>query len=180
MDPTIQEIKNLVQHIAPTLASALGGPFYRVALTFIADNLITDRASDERSTIEIVTSLLNDAKQLQNIKSLDDQFKSEMKKLSVDVFALDTQNKKNIPNIVSSTQRPQIFLSALFLIAYFLMLAAIFVVEVSDSLNMVKGENSLMGELQILFGVLTAGVGQVLSYWFGGVFGRKESSSSSG
>jgi len=33
-----------------------------------------------------------------------------------------------------------------------------------------------MGELQILFGVLTAGVGQILSYWFGGAFGKRESS----
>ncbi len=47
------------------------------------------------------------------------------------------------------------------------MIASIFLVEASDTINMNKGENSLLGELQILFGVLTAGVGQVLSYWFG-------------
>jgi protein-S-isoprenylcysteine O-methyltransferase Ste14 len=65
-------------------------------------------------------------------------------------------------------QRPQMILSILFLVFYFGMVGSIFAVEVSDTLNMKKGENSLTGELQILFGVLTAGVGQVLSYWFNG------------
>lgn len=62
---------------------------------------------------------------------------------------------------------PQIIISTLFLVAYFSLLGAIFYVEVSDSLNMMKGENSLMGEFQILFGVLTAGVGQIFGFWFG-------------
>ena len=47
-----------------------------------------------------------------------------------------------------------------------MMLAALLTVEISDDLNMVKGENSLLNEIEILLGVLTAGVGQVLSYWF--------------
>lgn len=59
----------------------------------------------------------------------------------------------------------QVVISILFLIAYFAMLSAMFFVEVSDTLNMVKGENSLMSLLEVLLGVLTAGVGQILNYW---------------
>lgn len=59
----------------------------------------------------------------------------------------------------------QIVVSILFLVAYFAMLAAMFFVEISDTLNMVKGENSLMSLLEVLLGVLTAGVGQILNYW---------------
>jgi hypothetical protein len=55
------------------------------------------------------------------------------------------------------------------------MLAAIFYVEVSDNLNMAKGDNSLMGEMKIMFGVLTAGLGQILSFWFGGLLGKNNS-----
>jgi hypothetical protein len=69
--------------------------------------------------------------------------------------------------------RPQVIISALFLSAYFLMMAGIFYVEISDDLNMKTGNNSLMDQLQILFGVLTAGVVQILSYWFGGALGKK-------
>lgn len=39
-------------------------------------------------------------------------------------------------------------------------------VEVSDTLNMKKGENSMMGEVKVLLGVLTGGVGQILNFWF--------------
>jgi protein-S-isoprenylcysteine O-methyltransferase Ste14 len=70
--------------------------------------------------------------------------------------------------------RFQVVISILFLVAYFTMLAAMFFVEVSDTLNMVKGENSLMSLLEVLLGVLTAGVGQVLNYWLGD---RKNNSS---
>jgi hypothetical protein len=42
----------------------------------------------------------------------------------------------------------------------------LFWVEVSDNVNVLKGENSLMGELKILVGVMTAAVGNILHYWF--------------
>jgi hypothetical protein len=58
-------------------------------------------------------------------------------------------------------------MSVLFLIAYFSMLGAIIYIESSDTINMKQGENSMMNELQILFGAITAGLGQVINYWFG-------------
>ena len=172
----MKEIKALIQHIAPTLASALGGPFAGVATKFIKDNLIGDSISDDRDPEEVINDLLSDSKNLQKIKDMDQQFKSEMQKLDVDVFSLEIDDRKNARALANTNQNPQIVISILFLVAYFLMLAAIFAVEVSDTLNMKQGENSLLGELQILFGVLTAGVGQILSFWFGGVLGKKESS----
>lgn len=33
-------------------------------------------------------------------------------------------------------------------------------------MNMVKGENTMMGEFKILLGVLTGAVGQILNFWF--------------
>lgn len=45
-------------------------------------------------------------------------------------------------------------------------MGAMFYVEVSDHLNMSQGENSLMGELTVLLGVMTGGVTMVLNYWF--------------
>lgn len=46
------------------------------------------------------------------------------------------------------------------------LLTIILVIEMSDSMNMVQGENSMMGELKILLGVLTGSVGQILNFWF--------------
>lgn len=167
--------KKLIQHVSPTLSAALGGPFAGVALKFIKDNIAGDDIDDGRSTEDIVKSLLDDSKNLQKIKDIDHEFKSEMQKLNVDVFSLEKAN--NIIPVISddANRNPRILISTIFLVAYFLMLAAIFAVEASDSINMKSGDNSLMGELQILFGVLTAGVGQILSFWFGGVLGKNDS-----
>ncbi|WP_211830383.1 hypothetical protein [Kistimonas asteriae] len=60
---------------------------------------------------------------------------------------------------------PQLFISFLFVTAYFIIIGAIIYVEASDELNMQKGENSFMDQIDILIGVLTAGVGQVLNFW---------------
>lgn len=172
----MQHIKAVIQHIAPTLASALEGPFTNVATKFIIDNLTSDSNSDNRDPINIISELLNDPVNLQKIKHIDKDFKSEMEKLNVDVFSIENISNNDTLCHKKDNQKPQIIISTLFLVAYFLMLAAIFAVEASDTINMEKGDNSLMGELQILFGVLTAGVGQILSYWFGGVFGKSASS----
>jgi len=170
----MKDKKDLIQHIAPTLASALAGPFTGVATKFITDNLVKNSPSSVPPPEESIKDLLNDSHNLQKIKALDQQFELEMQKLDVDIFSLETNDTKDAEcNAKTNNQKPQVILSILFLVAYFLMLVAIFAVETSDTLNMAKGGNSLMGELQILFGVLTAGVGQILSFWFGGVFSKK-------
>jgi len=154
----------LMMNISPTLAAALEGPFVSVASKFIIDNLAGDQVDKTKSIDALLDELLNNTANLKKIKTLDEQFKLELKELNVDVFALKQTNnlKREKTNIL-----PQTIISALFLTSYFALLGAIFYVEVSDSLNMTRGENSLMGEFQILFGVLTAGVGQIFGFWFG-------------
>ena len=169
----MKQIREILKQVAPTLASALGGPFSGLASKFISDKLVDGPMPDEQSLEGIMQELFNDPKNLQKVKEIDRQFSQEMKQLNIDVYALESNDKQETKSSSTKDNKPQMILSVLFLVVYFFMLAAIFVVEVSDDLNMVKGENSLMGEMQILFGVLTAGVGQVLSYWFGGVFVKK-------
>lgn len=166
-----------IQPVAPTLASALNGPFSGMAIKFIADKLSDEHSSSDLNSEKNLNDLLDSPASLKKIKDIELDFKSEMQQLDIDVFSLedDTNDKIPIKNKIHSNA--QIILSILFLSAYFLMLAAIFYVEVSDTLNMQKGENSLMGEMQILFGVLTAGVGQILSFWFGGVIKKSDSTS---
>jgi len=96
-----------------------------------------------------------------------------MEELEVDVFYLEEADRRKQKKLELQSHSPQMIISVLFLVAYFLMLVAIFAIEISDTANMRQGGNSMMGELQILFGVLTAGVAQILSYWFGGVLSKK-------
>jgi hypothetical protein len=172
----MNEITPILQQVAPTLAMALKGPFAAVAYRYIQDNLPAGSEVSGTSPQEVLRTLLADAKNLQLIKSLDQPFRLEMQKLDVDLQTLENSTGGTQPKVLTRDTlgiRPQVIISALFLSAYFLMMAGIFYVEISDDLNMKTGNNSLMDQLQILFGVLTAGVVQILSYWFGGALGKK-------
>lgn len=157
---------DMLKSIAPTLAVALEGSFVSAASKFIIDKLVGDNIDKGESTDEIIGSLLTDTENLKKIKAIEEEFKLEMKELGVDVFTLKTTDNTNVMKVVKTNILPQIIISTLFLVAYFILLGAIFYIEVSDTLNMRKGENSLLGQFQILFGVLTAGVGQILGFWF--------------
>ncbi|UTW11227.1 hypothetical protein [Marinobacterium rhizophilum] len=163
----------IIQQLAPTLAAALNGPFAAVAQRYIRDHLAPDSHAAGTSPEDAIRTLLGDAGNLSALKALDQPFRLEMQQLGVDVFALEQAAAAERAPRVSPRASPQIIISVLFLIAYFSMLGAIFAVEISDDMNMQTGDNSLMDQLQILFGVLTAGVVQILSYWFGGVLGKK-------
>lgn len=65
-----------------------------------------------------------------------------------------------------SIRNIQFIFSMLFFIAYIALVIIIIDVEISDTVNMKKGENSMMGEVKILLGVLTGGLGQILNFWF--------------
>ncbi len=64
------------------------------------------------------------------------------------------------------TSKIQFLISLIFILGYMALLSIILVVEISDSMNMQKGDNSMMGEFKILLGVLTGAVGQILNFWF--------------
>jgi len=172
----MEKIKELIKHVAPTLASALSGPFAGVATKYLTDKLAGENIADDKNIEDVLVEKLKEPATLLKLKDVDKEFEIEMRKLDVDIFKLEVNDRKDARNYSKTDNKPQIIISLLFLSAYFLMLAAIFTVEISDTLNMQKGENSLMGELQILFGVLTAGVGQILSFWFGGVLKKSDNS----
>ncbi len=164
----MNKISPVLAQIAPTLALALKGPFAPVAHRYIEDHLPLDALTGVADPHERLRTLLDDAKKLQLIKDLDQPFRLELQQLGVDLQALESNAQPEGQAGIS----PQVLITVLFMLAYFAMLAAIFYVEISDEMNMITGDNSLMEELQILFGVLTAGVLQILSYWFGGVLGK--------
>jgi len=163
---TMTKVKTILKHIAPALASGLGGPFDGFATKFITDNFNINGVEDNGEMESVIADLLTDSKNLQKFKTIDQQFKLEMKKLGIDIFSLEGKERKRDAEDMQAIYRPQVIISVFFLSAYFIMLLAIFYVEVSDTLNMQKGANSLISVLEILLGVLTAGVGQILNYWF--------------
>ncbi len=161
----MEKVKALIQHIAPALTSGLEEPFAGIATTFIIGSLAVNETSDHENPESIILNLLQNPMNPERMTDIDQRFQKEMKKLGIDIFSHKKNEIKKEKYNTNATYRFQVIISIFFLIAYFSMLAGMFFVEVSDSMNMVKGENSLMNLLEILLGVLTAGVGQILNYW---------------
>ncbi|MEM6406371.1 MAG: hypothetical protein AAF669_07275 [Pseudomonadota bacterium] len=165
----MQQTISLLRSIAPTLAQVLDSPFHPLATKYIRnhlpDALVDAKAEDEAQ----IQALLSEPAGLHALKNLDQQFASEIKRLELNVRSVDDAKRTSltVKPLKDSILTPQFLLSLLFVGAYFCVVITMFAIESSDQVNMRKGENSFMNELQILLGALTAGVGQVLSFWFG-------------
>lgn len=172
----MSSFKQLLKEIAPTIATAMGGPLAGVMAKFVTGKT----GGDEKAGTDIesiLRDLTSSSEKLSQLKQIEAEFKKEMARLDVDVFALEVQDRGSARDLAKINMWPQIVITFLFLSTYFALLFYMFSVEISDTANMRKSENSLMGELQILIGVLTAGVPQILSFWFGSIFpGKRESS----
>jgi len=130
----MDQVQSILKHIAPNLASALKGPFSGVASQFMLGKLDTDTTTEGIPAEQQLAELVNDANNLQLIKNIDEEFSKQMSTLNIDTYSIENTSPHTDAQSSISSQKPQIILSALFLIAYFLMLAAIFVVEVSTRL----------------------------------------------
>ena len=83
--------KNLLGAVAPTLGTALGGPMGGMAANMISEVLGVP------NNPKAIEKGIADAKpeQLAEIKKAELSFEAEMKKLEVDVFALEAQEKQD-------------------------------------------------------------------------------------
>ena len=170
--------KDILKDIAPTLATALGGPLAGVAANFVTGKMGGGDGSQSTAIESVLRDLTSSSEKLGQLKQIESDFKLEMEKLEVDVFGLEVQDRVSARELAKENMWPQICITFLFLAFYFGLLFYMFSIEVSDQVNMKKGDNSLMGELQILIGVLTAGVPQILGFWFGGLFQSKRAPTS--
>ena len=162
--------KDVVKTIAPTLGAALGGPMGGAATKFIADKLLGNPdASEDEVEIFMLGSSSDDMLKLQE---LDKSFKLEMKKLKIDVFALEVKDRDSARGLYKVNIWPQIVLSAMFILGYFTIVYLLFSggVDIKDSIRDVSN---------VLLGVMTAAIPQILNFWFGSSLGSKEKTAAS-
>jgi len=151
--------KKIVAGIAPTLATALGGPFAGMAVKAIGNKLIGKENAQEAEVEAALLSATPD--QLLKIKELDSEFALEMKRLDVDLEALAVSDRSSARELFRVNIWPQITLSVLFIGGYFTILWALFG-------GTIMLDPSIRDMSNILLGVLTAGIPMILRFWFGG------------
>lgn len=156
--------KNIVGNLAPTIATALGGPLAGTATKFIASKLL----GDENATDKDIENFISNAtpEQLANLRKIDNDFALEMARLDVDVFALEIKDKDSARDLAKVNMLPQIVLSALFILGYFGIVGVLFS-------GAVVIDETIRDMSNILLGVLTANIPAIMSFWFGSSHGSK-------
>ena len=102
--------KAIIRTVAPTVASALGGPLAGMAVSALSDALLGKPDATHAEVLEAVKGMTPD--DLAKLKSMDYEFKAKMAQMSVDVLALEfkdndsarnrqVQTKDHTPNILA-------------------------------------------------------------------------------
>lgn len=161
--------QDIVKTIAPVLGTALGGPMGGAASKFIADKLLGNPDATPSDIEDFIVGA--SSAEMIKLKELDNDFKLEMRKLNIDVFKIEADDRNSARSLFKVNIWPQIVLSAIFITGYFVILYMLFSGEVAIS-------ESLRDVVNILLGVLTAAVPQIMSFWFGSSLGSKEKTNS--
>lgn len=148
--------------VAPTIATAVGGPLAGMAMKMVSDAVGGDLNED--SLKDMV--LAGNPETLLKLKQADQDFKVTMRELGIKEEQLSLDDRKSARDLAKSNMTPQIILSAIYTSGYLAVLW-----------QFVTGEVIIPAQSQaafsIILGVLTAAQTQILNFWFGSSSGSK-------
>lgn len=158
--------KSILKTVAPVLGTAIGGPFGGMASKFLIDAL----GGDENTTEDQMAAMIEkaDPETLAKLKQIDSDFKTKMKELGIKESQLHVDDRKNARSMgVQTTLLPQMIISVIFITAFAVILYTAF----TGLAEMAETQKTIVN---ILLGILSAGVVQVMNFWFGSSSGSKE------
>ncbi len=149
--------KSIVGSIAPTLATALGGPMAGMAVKAIAGQMLGNPDASE-AEIEAAIASATPA-DLLSLKEIDNQFKIDMEALGVDLEKIHAGDRASARarEIATKDNAPKV-LASVIVVGFFATLATIAFVDMPDASQQ---------PVNILLGALTALLIQVGNYYFG-------------
>ena len=115
--------KETLAAVAPTIATAIGGPFAGMADKMAADKLGIE--SSESALQEAVVSGNPDV--MLQLKQVDADFKIKARELDIKEQQLNVENTKSARSLFAVNKWPQITLSAIFIVGYFAVLIYLFI-----------------------------------------------------
>lgn len=157
--------KDIVKNVAPAIGAALGGPMGGMATKFIAEKLLGREDATESDVADYM--LTASPEKLVELKKLEADFKVRMRELDIDVFALEVQDRDSARQLFKVNIWPQIVLSTIYILGYFVVLYTVLTQQFDIPQNMEALVN-------VLIGVMTAAVPTILQFWFGSSVGSKE------
>jgi hypothetical protein len=147
--------QEIVKTVAPMLGAALGGPMAGAAIKVLSGQIL----GDENAGVEALESAILSASpdQLVEIKKLDYQFKIDMLKIGVDVFALEVQERSNARENHKDNITPAVLV--------YMLTAMVFIGGYAIFMTEIPEANETLANL--VFGALLAKWGDSIAYWVG-------------
>ena len=158
--------KEILRNIAPVIGGAIGGPFGLIATSVLkADLLGQKEASDE----ELEKAIVNASPEtLAKIRKIDASFKVRMEELGVQKKQLHQQDRSNAREMAAkTTMLPQMIISGVYILAFAWVLHTVFTMTVTLT-------DTQLVIVNMLIGILSAGLIQIMNFWFGSSSGSKQ------
>lgn len=153
---------SVLKRLAPTVATAVGGPFGGMAAAVLADALGVDEDKVEDAILS------GNPEVLMKVKESDQAFKTRMRELGIREQELHQKDRGSAREMAAKLGMwPQVVLSVVYTVGYFVMLYLL----ISGQWHPPEGAEELVAGL---VGVLTAGVMKVMDFWFGSSVGSKQ------
>ncbi len=149
--------KSIIKTVAPTLATALGGPLAGIATKAVSDSLLGKPEGTDDEIAAAITAGGPDA--LQKLRAADQQFSIEMKKLDIDLekIAADDRNSARDREKSIKDRTPAIIALASFA-GFFGVLTLLVFKEIPAG-----AKDALMIMLGALGGIVTS----ITAYYYG-------------
>lgn len=148
-------LKKIVGTVAPTLATALGGPLAGTAVKFLGDKFLGNESASTKELEDFFTTA--SPEHLLELKKADQDFDVKMKELDVDVFRIESSDKKNARKEHKDSFMPAV-LSVGLTLTIGLIVYMLFYIEPPQGAREV---------LFMLLGVIVKEWGGSMQYWFG-------------
>lgn len=156
--------KNVIKAVAPTIATALGGPLAGAAVSTVSNALLGKPDGSESE----ISAAVNNPDALGKLKEADYAFKTKMAELGVSLEKIAQEDRASARLRETQAQDPTTRrLAYLYTLGYFACLWAVWKFGLPDGIRDV-----MIG----LLGVLTAAQAAILNYYFGSSAGSAKKS----
>lgn len=153
---------SLLRQVAPTIATALGGPVAGMAVRALSVGLLGRDDGNENDLAAVLAAATPD--QVTEIKRIDADFQVKMKQLDIDLEALVVSDRKSARDMQTQVRSNLVPALAIFIVVSFVS------VTVATLLGYTKIDSVLAGTL---IGYLSAKAEQIISFYFGSSHGSQ-------
>lgn len=153
---------SVLKKLAPTVATAVGGPFGGMAAAVLGQALGVNEDQVEEAILS------GNPEVLMKVKESDQTFKVKMRELGIREGELHQRDRASAREMAAKLGMwPQVILSVIYTAGYFWML---YLLISGDWQPPANSEELVAG----LVGVLTAGTIKIMDFWFGSSVGSKQ------